>query len=96
MLPKTDLKITDLGMIFRKQIGVSKFSFKYCDCVKNCYDIQLKRLGAIFCCGNKPNFVDAKTIQYSSLSPVKCKIGKKQTFFTQNRPKMDKRSVKQT
>ena len=57
-------------------------------------------LRAILCCGNKLNFLDAKTIQYSSLSPASCKIGKKHTFKqkkqTQNRPKMAKRSVKQT
>ena len=56
--------------------------------------LEIKRLGAILCCGNKLNFLGAETIQYCSLSPVMCPSWNKTDLFdkkqTQTDPKWPK------
>ena len=49
--------------------------------MKNDLYINIKRLRAVHCCGNKLNFLEAKTIQYSSLSPIMYPNWNKADFF---------------
>ena len=108
ILPKNRLKTDPMAKkIYQKSYNIFFLIFvilwfcvRYCNCVKNYLYLKFKWPRHILCCGNKLNFIEAKTIQYSSLSPIKCPNWNKNRYFftkkTQNRPKMGKRSVKQT